>query len=134
MYPIVTSSSNKYNKSITIWIISIYNCCFLLQDRIFVTDSNNVRQGEWVQIHIVSIVHGLDIYYSMKGIPCMIWEEVNKPWGPFVNFVKQPSQIHNHTSLMLYQIINLRLVEEWLCRGSSSDTTANKINPYYLIG
>ena len=24
--------------------------------------------------------------------------------------------------------------DEVICRGSSSDTTANKINPYYLIG
>ena len=39
-------------------------------------------------------------------------------------------QLMQHLQQLLQWYFQIR----FLCRGSSSDTTANKINPYYLIG
>ena len=43
------------------------------------------------------------------------------------------SRFFNFGGLIQYCIILFQPLN-CICRGSSSDTTANKINPYYLIG
>ena len=60
-------------------------------------------------------------------------------WCPFVKNLTIPDRVQNKNSknskTYTYYYGEIHTLQNLpYCRGSSSDTTANKINPYYLIG
>ena len=48
--------------------------------------------------------------------------------------VRRINLIDDGVNSMIRRTFESKYFIDGLCRGSSSDTTANKINPYYLIG
>ena len=67
--------------------------------------------------------------------------KINQSGGRNVNihiFIYVFAYIYKNISLIsmyIYKYVSkLTYICIYICRGPSSDTTANKINPYYLIG